>query len=379
MSHSKPTYRYIDTPKDYFDQCKAWCNTTQLALDTEFMRSRTFYPQLALIQINDGHQVVILDPLAIDELEHFSALLKAPTIEWVLHSCTEDLEALDTFFGAIPAKIFDTQLAMEFTGLGHSVGYANSVIALEGIELPKGETRSNWLKRPLTESQRHYAAMDVLYLPLMKAKLEQRLVDTGHKAWCLQDCENLLDEYRQPTAYYQRINNAWKLTARQLATLDTLCQWREQTAKEKNKPRKHIVDDKSLWELAARAPVTKSSLMQLSKIPGECIEQYGDCWLKLIDSVNAVDPEHYPRQLKRPLANDHSVLNKMRAHLDELSEQLNLPSSLLCSKKELIQLVHFLPVLQSKSRMPDAQEFSGRLSQWRYRQVVLPLLERSLL
>ena len=144
--------------------CAEWQNLPFVALDTEFMRVDTFYPIAGLIQIGDGERAYLIDPLTIDNWQPLSALLENPAVVKVLHACSEDLEVLLRLTGSLPAPLFDTQLAAAYLNLGFSMGYSRLVKEVLDLDLPKGETRSDWLQRPLSETQISYAAEDALHL-----------------------------------------------------------------------------------------------------------------------------------------------------------------------------------------------------------------------
>ncbi len=148
----------------WHSQCQAWRQQPFVALDTEFMRVDTFYPIAGLLQASTGEGAWLIDPLCIDDWTPLAALLDDRGVTKVLHACSEDLEVLLRLTGSLPAPLFDTQLAAAYLNLGFSMGYSRLVQAVLGLELPKGETRSDWLQRPLSETQVSYAAEDVQHL-----------------------------------------------------------------------------------------------------------------------------------------------------------------------------------------------------------------------
>ena len=155
--------KYIETQAALEDSCRYWLTLSVIALDTEFMRTNTFYPKLGLLQVADDNQCYLIDPLKINDWSCFTSVLTNPGCEIVLHSAGEDLVTLLVAFGQLPDVLFDTQIASAYAGLGFSLSYQALVRGLIGRELPKDQTRSDWLKRPLSESQLKYAANDVCY------------------------------------------------------------------------------------------------------------------------------------------------------------------------------------------------------------------------
>ena len=157
--------------------CAEWQQLPFVALDTEFMRVDTFYPIAGLIQIGDGVRAYLIDPLTIDNWQPLAALLENPAVIKVVHACSEDLEVLLRLTGSLPVPLFDTQLAAAYLNLGFSMGYSRLVQAVLDIDLPKGETRSDWLQRPLSETQVSYAAEDAVHLAEVFIRLRPRLSD----------------------------------------------------------------------------------------------------------------------------------------------------------------------------------------------------------
>jgi len=191
--------------------CDAWRQLSFVALDTEFMRVDTFYPIAGLIQVGDGRCAYLIDPLRISDWSAFCGLLEDERVTKVLHACSEDLEVLLRLTGSLPSPLFDTQLAAGYLNIGFSMGYSRLVHAVLGIELPKGETRSDWLQRPLSEMQVRYAAEDAQHLAELYLALLPRL-DSSKRAWILEDGEELVANLRRhsdPLEAYREVKQAW--------------------------------------------------------------------------------------------------------------------------------------------------------------------------
>src|SRR5690606_5114128 len=217
-------------------------------LDTEFMRTNTFYPVPALVQVNDGQANYLIDPQAIENLSPLAQIISAPQVQKVLHACSEDLEVFQVLLKCLPVNLLDTQIAAAFCGYGYSVGYANLVSAVLDIQLPKSETRSNWLQRPLTDAQQNYAALDVEYLHRLTVDLKGQLQTLEREQWVEDECKQLTVNYLEGQKLSNaslRFRGAWRLNQRQLAALMELAAWRDQTAQTHNIVRNHVVRDKS--------------------------------------------------------------------------------------------------------------------------------------
>jgi ribonuclease D len=203
--------------------CAAWRSLPFVAVDTEFMRVDTFYPIAGLLQVSEGERAYLIDPLLISDWAPFTELLRDPAVVKVLHACSEDLEVFLRLTGSLPAPLFDTQLAAGYLNLGFSMGYSRLVQAVLNIELPKGETRSDWLQRPLSATQVSYAAEDVLHLAQVYAQLKSQLSAEKY-AWVLDDGAELVSNLTRevdPRLAYREAKLAWKLTRQQLAGAQT--------------------------------------------------------------------------------------------------------------------------------------------------------------
>jgi len=195
----------------------------ELAVDTEFMRRNTYYPQVALLQLCGGDEAFLVDPLRIEDLDGLRALLTAPAVTKLLHSCSEDLEVFRCWLGVLPEPLVDTQRAAALLGEAFGLGYRALVERLCGISLDKGETRSDWLRRPLSDSQCHYAALDVTELLPAWRVLRERAEDRGRVAWVLEEGEEaraaLAERERD---LHGRIKGAGRLSPRQTEVLRRL-------------------------------------------------------------------------------------------------------------------------------------------------------------
>jgi ribonuclease D len=322
--------------------CLEWQSLPFVALDTEFMRVDTFYPIAALLQIGDGARAYLIDPLLINDWRPMCALLENPAVIKVVHACSEDLEVLLRLTGSLPAPLFDTQLAAAYLNLGFSMGYSRLVQEVLGIDLPKGETRSDWLQRPLSETQISYAAEDAVHLAEVYSILQPKLSEEKH-AWLLDDGAELVANLRRetdPDELYREAKLAWKLSCSQLAVLRELCAWREREARARNLPRNRVIREHSLWPLAKTQPDNLSALAKIEDIHPKTVRQDGEFLIELIKKSASLPREQWPQALPEPLPIEAAtVLKTLRVIGQQQAERLNMAPELMLRKKTLEALL----------------------------------------
>jgi len=329
---------YIEDSDTLAQYCGRWMQCELLALDTEFIRTDTFYPKGALLQISDGIDCFLIDPLAIDDFSPLVAILIDPGIVKVVHSCSEDLEVFECLFGVVPSPLIDTQIAAGMDGHGFSLGYQAMTQALLGIHVEKGETRSNWLQRPLTASQIHYAALDVAYLPAMYHLLLDSLTAKGRLDWLHEECRGLVEiepDEQKISQYYKKVKSAWKLSARELTFLQLLTTWREQLARDKNMPRGRVLKDRCCFDLARLRPTAASDLGAVKELPGQFVRRYGETVMSMVVQAANVASEHCVESLPRPLPPEsNSLVKALKSHVLSRAEQLRLAPEVLARKRD---------------------------------------------
>lgn len=323
--------------------CADWQQLDMVAVDTEFMRSVTYYPQPALVQINDGCGNYLIDPLAISDFSPLTDLLLNPAVVKVLHSCSEDLEVFQTLLKVIPQNIFDTQVAAAFAGYGFSTGYANLVQQVLQVELPKGETRSDWLQRPLSQAQLLYAAIDVEYLLVVARKLRAQLEEMNRLLWVEEDAARVaaaLTTSQDADGFYLRIKSAWRLNSQELAILKDLARWREEVAQRRNVPRNRVVKEHVLLSLAQHKPEHVGQLRKYEGMTERVIRADGEAIIQIIRDTLTSDPATWPAPLPKPLSAGATALMKtLKAKIVALAEQLDLAPEILLRKKDYEVLV----------------------------------------
>lgn len=371
---ARPSVQHLATEEALAAAARRWVAAPAVALDTEFVRERTFFPRLGLVQIADGEGCYLLDPLAVRDLGPLAELCRAPGTLKVLHSASEDVEVFYRALGVVPAPLFDTQVAAGLAGAGSSLGYQRLVAALLGVELSKGETRTDWLARPLSAAQLAYAAEDVAYLLPLHERLCQDLAALGRLDWALADSAALLDTSRleiDPEGAFRRVRGASRLDRRQLAVLRALATWRDREARQRDLPRGFLLRDEALLELASRQPATAEELRRVPGIETQLAAHDGGAWLEAIRGAMDLDAAALPPEAWRPPSSAavRGLERRLREVVRERAAALSLPPELLAPRRALDA------VLRSTLRDPEPR-LPRDLGGWR-REVVGEALLRA--
>jgi ribonuclease D len=331
-------------PAALAEAAAAWSAAPVLALDTEFVRERTFFQKLGLVQIGDGERIWLVDPLACGDLAPLARVLEQPSVLKVLHSASEDLEVFHHRLGARPAPFLDTQIAAGLAGLAPSLGYGKLVQALLDVELFKGETRTDWLQRPLSEAQLVYAAEDVAYLVPIHRQLQVRLEELGRYAWALEDSAGLLDPGRyagDPERAALRLRAAARFDRRQLHAARALAVWRDAEARRRDLPRSFVLKDDLLAQLAARRPQTLRDVQRLPAYDPRRGGRDAGHWLEILRRAGELADDELP-PLPWRLA-DHAAARDAEGPLREIVRQraaeLGVEPELLASRRALEALL----------------------------------------
>lgn len=336
---------FINTPAELETLATRLAGAPLLAVDTEFVRVSTFHPQLGLIQIGDRDHEYLIDPLAVGDLSALRPLLLAEYPRKVLHACSEDIEVLARLAGAYPRGILDTQIAAAFLGQGLQLGYQKSLQEFLGIDIPKDESRSDWLARPLTPAQVEYAALDVRFLPRLYDRLHADLGEKGLVAWFEADCRLMLQDIEQlqqqdPETVYRDVSNAWKLRTQELGILKALTVWREQEARARDLPRGFLIRNASLFHLARRQPSSMAQLADIEDMTPRILRKEGEAILHVIAEAKRLPADARPPRLPQPLPREaREVFDALKAAASRVAEQYRLPLEVLLRKKHLEALV----------------------------------------
>ena len=334
---------YIDQHEDLVSLCTALSTEKWICLDTEFIREKTYYPQLCLIQVGVPGRIACIDPLAIKDLSPLRAILADTTITKVFHAASQDMEILHYRLGLTPQPIFDTQIAASLMGMGDQVGYGRLVEDLLKVQLDKSHSRTDWSLRPLDPEQINYAADDVRYLRDIYLHQLQWLSDKGRLDWLHDDFEHMTDPARyqpKPEQMWRRIKGNQRLKPVQLMNLKKVAEWRELRAIDADRPRRWILKDEVMLEIARRAP---SSLNELSRVRGleeGMVKRHGDVLLNLIKDAQGTPRGEWPELEKRQrLSEDQEVIVELlMAELRLSALEASISPQAIATRKQLEQL-----------------------------------------
>jgi len=341
-------------------------NEKLIAVDTEFFRETSYYPQLALVQIATDSLVACIDPLAFNAKPALQKILLDQNITKIFHSCSQDLEVLFYYLGETPTSIYDTQIANAFLTEHHQIGYAALVENELDTQLDKSQTRTNWLQRPLTKKQIKYAGDDVFYLYQLHQKLNKKLKLKGRKTWFDEECLNLCSDdnnFQVATdKLWKRVKNATKLNRNKLAIVQSIAVWREQLAQKKDKTRRRILADDIIIQITLNPPENTTSLNQFIDRKHNISSQEKQQLFDSIQYALQLSSEEWPDNQFNVLDSQQKILLKTLQQLvNKKAEKLGISSAVLCSRKDLEKLI----LLHYKANTAKTSELN--ISQnWRY-------------
>ena len=359
----KQSIVWVLTDEELESVCQSWESSIQerpltesdftlppkiLAVDTEFMRSDTYYPIAGLLQINDGDKNYLIDPTKITDYYPLVEVFDNRNILKVFHSCSEDLEVFHHTIGCVPKPILDTQIAGAMCGNGFSMGFANMVSRVLAVDLPKTETRSDWLARPLSKSQVYYAALDVEYLYQLAQSLIEQLNSKARLSWALEDSQQAIDKFveTQKTEHcLSRIKSAWRLHSRELAFLDRIAVWRENYAQQNNIPRNRVMKDNVLVDIAKLLPTHISQLRNIDGMSERGIKKFGKKILAVVEEALDIKEEDLPVRMPGPLSGEEKTLaREIKTIISDIANQIDIPSEILLRRKELEKMARALVI-----------------------------------
>lgn len=339
-----PTIHWIDTADALDAACANLNDVETLAMDTEFFRESTFHPVPALLQLSAGEDVYLIDPQALAASPALQRLLGEQGPLKLLHASSEDIEVIANWAGVVVQPLIDTQLAQGLLGDVPSMGYQRLVEHWTGDVLPKDETRSDWLMRPLSETQARYAALDVIYLPGIWAAQRQALEVLGRLTWLEDDCAALVAQAGRNAdndhEWYRRHRQLWRLAARSIAAYQRLTAWREAEVRRRNMPRNWLVSDNVLFAVADAMPANRYELAAVEGVKPPLVKREGDALLAIVRETAHLDDDTLPSMLPSPMSGPFKRrLKALKSQAGDAAERLGVAPELLARRRDLEALV----------------------------------------
>ncbi|MCP4186902.1 MAG: ribonuclease D [Gammaproteobacteria bacterium] len=352
-------YQFITSDKDLAEFCQQLALGDYCAVDTEFIREKTYYPLLSLIQIANEHHMACIDPFAIDNFEPLRQLFQNQYVVKVFHSPSQDLEILYQQFAEVPSPIFDTQLAAAVLGFQHQISYADLVFGVTGTRLEKKHTRADWSKRPLSDDELDYAMDDVRYLRPVYHQMKTDLEEKKRSSWIEKDLLAMSESsfYEIDTSLlWQRLKGVQKLKGQQLFIAQQLCKWREQRAQQRNRPRRWIAADDWIIEISKKKPSSIEQLSSIREIPEKVIERQGKMILQIVEQALQSDASQWPEVHKPRSLNpaQQALGDCLMGICRMIAEDNNIAIATFATRKDIDNLI----LNQKASRLAQGWRFN---------------------
>lgn len=343
-NHVDIDFTWVDTNRDVDAVLAEISGVEFYFLDTEFHREKTYFPQLALIQIAARQRVFVIDPLTID-LDKFHPLFASDSV-CVLHAAQQDLDVMSQSIGAVPSRILDTQLLAGFLGYSQP-SLASLVQSFLKIVVPKGDRLTDWLRRPLTKDQLSYAASDVVYLEELLSLLLARLHEKGRTQWAFDACEELRTKRTGPQPAedaWLRVKDVRTLKGRARWVAQSVAYWREERAMDLDIPPRHVLSDIAVLGIAQRAPRSPDDLLQCRGVDNRHVN--GSTGKTLLASIAVGVDNAKQGDLAFPSSDTDDLDKSLRsaatlvsAWITELARQSELDAGLLGTRKDINELL----------------------------------------
>lgn len=317
MNGPAPQHALVDTAEALTELCAELATSPWLALDTEFLRERTYYSQLCLLQVAGEKTAACVDVLALPTIEPLLALLQQTSITKIVHAGRQDFEILHYVYKILPGPVFDTQLAAALAFGADQIGYAALVDRLLGVRLEKAHTRADWSRRPLSDAELTYALEDVRYLGALYLQLKEQLREAGRLEWLNEAFADLLKPETyivDPDQAWRRVKDCHRMRGIELAVLQALAAWREREAIARDLPRKWVLSDDVAADLAKRRPQTLEALTKVRGLDARMVLRHGKVLLDLVAQASMTPPAQWPApEQRRPLSSQEEIIVDMLA------------------------------------------------------------------
>ncbi len=321
-------------------------DSSVLAIDTEFLREKTYYARLCLLQMQTDDETIIVDPFAVSDLGVLAPLFQSSSIMKIVHSGRQDLEILNREVGLLPQPLFDTQVAAALLGHTQQIGYGSLVSAVCGVQLAKMDSFTDWSRRPLSASQISYAADDVIYLPQLYHTMTDELERLGRIHWLDPDFAALIDPalyVDDPRDRYRRLKRVGQLSRRQLSAAREVAAWREKRARDRDIPRKWVMTDEQVVEACKREARTIDSLFMVRGLSDRLSTGDARTVVRCICRGLDLEPDKWPKSDHVAYGGDvnvDAVLDAMTALVRLRARQNNIAFQTLASHSDLVKVAH---------------------------------------
>lgn len=338
-----PEHRYIDSSDTLADLCQLLREKPYIAIDTEFLRERTYRPELCLVQVKHEEHLACIDILAIDDPSALVDLLLDKSVVKVFHAASQDLEIFNLLCKQVPSPIFDTQIAAPLLGYNEQIGYANLVNEYLGVSLAKTHTRADWTRRPMPDAQIGYALDDVIYLEQLYTDMHRQLTQLKRLEWLKPEFAEWEDQsrYEQPASErWKKLRNIQRFKGPALAIAQQLARWREIKAREINQPRNWLLKDDVLLNIAQQQPDSAKELSHIRSLERKSRERYGEDILRIVAEAKDITPEPLPPFVKKEKLNPANLakMQLLNAWVHHRADELNIAPGLLAPQKILEKL-----------------------------------------
>lgn len=349
----------------------------RVALDTEFIKRDTYYPRLALVQLNTGDHIYLLDAPQLQLAELWQVLTEVDVAIW--HACGEDLGIFYLLSGCPPlTNIFDTQIALSYLTGQLQMGYQQALDDQLDMQIDKEQSQSDWLQRPLSDEQEQYAIDDVRFLPALYLNLEYELKRQGLYDYVWADCQLYAHELYKvqhvaDEAMYLTMAD-YRYNSEQMAILKAVATWREALARSTNQPRTFVIKKQAVREIITEKPTSMRALAHKTTMHRSMLRLYGEELLKVIKEAKNLAPAEHPECLLPPYRSKNKVLSKaVQQAVDEQAKELGVPANVLMRKKWLSQLYEVIAFDKDLVELPEG--LKGWRNEW-VMQTLIPVIEQ---